>query len=68
MMVAKGYARQPRIDYGETFALVARLDTIRLVLAIAAQNKWHIYQLDVKSIFLNFVLEEELYVEQPPNF
>ena len=41
------------------------MDTIRTVLAIVAQNKWHVYQMDVKSVFLNGYLEEEVYVEQP---
>ena len=67
-LVVKGFSQQPDIDYGETFAPVARIDTIRFVLAIAAQNKWPIYQMDVKSSFLNGVLNEEVYVDQPPGF
>ena len=67
-LVARGFSQQPGIDYGETFAPVARLDTVRFVLAIAAQNKWPIYQMDVKSAFLNGVLSEEVYVCQPPRF
>ena len=46
------------IDYNETFSLVARMDTIRAVLAIAAHNQWHVYQMDVKSSFLNGIHEE----------
>ena len=61
-LVARGFSQQPRIDYGETFAPLARLDTVRFVLAIAAQNKWPICQMDVKSSFLNGVLNEEVYV------
>jgi len=68
ILVAKGYSQQPRIDYNETFAPVARLDTIRALIALAAQKGWNIYQLDVKSTFLNEVLEEEIYVEQPQGF
>ena len=56
------------IDYGETFANVEIIDTFRFVLAIAAQNKWSIYQTDVKSTFLKRVLNEEVYVDQPPGF
>ena len=67
-LVAKGYSQQLGIDYNETFAPVARLDTIRMVLAIAAQNKWCVHQMDVKSAFLNGYLEEEVYVEQPPGY
>ena len=67
-LVAKGYSQQPGIDYNETFAPVARLDTIRALIALAAQKGWNIYQLDVKSAFLNGVLEEEIYVEQPQGF
>lgn len=66
--VAKGYSQQPRIDYNEIFASVACLDTVRTILAIAAQNKWVVYQMDVKSIFLNSILEEEVYMEQPPGY
>ena len=64
-LVAKGYSQQYGIDYNETFAHVARLDTIRALVALAAQKKWQIHQLDVKSAFLNRYLEEEIYVEQP---
>jgi transposase InsO family protein len=67
-LVAKGYSQQPGVDYNETFAPVARLDTIRALIALAAQKRWSIYQLDVKSAFLNGVLEEEIYVEQPQGF
>ena len=67
-LVARGFSQQPGIDYGETFAPVARLDTVRFVLAIAAQNKWPIYQMDVKYSFLNGLLNKEVYVNQPPRF
>ncbi|CAL2255216.1 unnamed protein product [Prunus armeniaca] len=62
-LVAKDYSQRPRIDYNETFALVARLDTIRTLIALAAQKEWILYQLDVKSAFLNGVLKEEVCVE-----
>ncbi|BBG96571.1 transposable element gene [Prunus dulcis] len=67
-LVAKGYSQKPGIDYNETFAPVARLDTIRTLIALAAQKEWNMYQLDVKSAFLNGVLKEEVYVEQPQGF
>lgn len=67
-LVVKGYAQSAGIDYKDTFALVARLDTIRLLIAITAQNGWFLYQLDVKSAFLNGFLEEETYVDQPEGF
>jgi hypothetical protein len=62
--VAKGYKQREGIDYGEVFALVAWLETIRLMISLAAQHRWKVYQLDVKSSFLNGFLEEEIYVEQ----
>jgi hypothetical protein len=64
-LVAKGYKQKYGIDYEEVFAPVARLDTVRLLISLAAHHSWKIYQLDVKSAFLNGVLEEEVYVEQP---
>nr|CAN63433.1 hypothetical protein VITISV_033829 [Vitis vinifera] len=67
-LVVKGYAQMFGVDFSETFAPVARLDTIRMLLALAAQRKWKIYKLDVKSAFLNGYLEEEIFVEQPEGF
>ena len=67
-LVARGFSQQLGIDYGETFAPIARLDTVCFILAIATQNKRHIYEMDVKSSFLNGVLNEEVYVYQPPGF
>lgn len=56
------------MDYDETYAPVARLDTIKTIIALAAEKKWKLYQLDVKSAFLNGVLQEEVYVDQPEGF
>ena len=67
-LVAKGYSQQPGVDFNETFSPVARLDTIRTLISLAAQKGWNLFQLDVKSAFLNGVLEEEVYVDQPQGF
>ena len=67
-LVVKGYAQIFCVDYSETFAPVARLDIIRLLLAISAQLGWKGHQMDVKSTFLNGILQVEIYVEQPEGF
>ncbi|GAB2292076.1 hypothetical protein Dimus_038187 [Dionaea muscipula] len=67
-LVAQGYSQQEGIDFDETFAPVARLEAIRLLLAYAAHKKFKVFQMDVKSTFLKGLLEEEVYVEQPPGF
>ena len=67
-LVAKGYCQEEGIDFDETFAPVARLEAIRIFLAYAAFKDFKVYQMDVKSAFLNGLLEEEVYVEQPPGF
>jgi hypothetical protein len=67
-LVAKGYCQQEGIDYDETFAPVARLEAIRIFLAFAAHSDFKVYQMDVKSAFLNGDLAEEVYVSQPPGF
>ena len=67
-LVAKGYSQAEGIDYDETYAPVARLEAIRLFLAFAAFSNFKVYQMDVKSAFLNGKLDEEVHVEQPPGF
>lgn len=67
-LVAKGYAQKHGIDYTEVFAPVARWDTIRMILALAAQKGWCVYQLDVKSAFLHGELNEDIFVEQPQGY
>jgi hypothetical protein len=64
-LVAKGYVQKQGVDFDEVFAPVARLDTIRLILALAANRGWQVHHLDVKTAFLNGDLEEEVYVAQP---
>lgn len=64
-LVAKGYVQQHGIDFEEVFAPVARIETVRLLLALAAQEGWQVHHMDVKSAFLNGDLEEEVYVSQP---
>ena len=67
-LVAKGYSQEEGIDYDETFAPVARLEAIRIFLAFAAHSNFKVYQMDVKSAFLNGELEEEVYVQHPHGF
>ncbi|XP_071727438.1 uncharacterized protein [Rutidosis leptorrhynchoides] len=67
-LVAKGYRQQEGIDYDETFAPVARLEAIRLFLSYAAHKRFTVYQMDVKTAFLNGILQEEVYVSQPEGF
>jgi hypothetical protein len=67
-LVDKGYKQKYGIDYEEVFAPVARLDTVRLLIVLVAHHNWKIYQLDVKSDFLNGILEQEVYVQQPEGF
>ena len=66
--VAHGFSQKEEIDYEETFSPVARYTSIRSVLALATIMKWKIHKMDVKTAFLNGVVEEEVYVEQPLGF
>jgi len=67
-LVAKGYNQAEGIDYDETFALVARLEAVRLLLAFDCMSGFKLFQMDVKSAFLNGIVNEEIYVSQPPGF
>jgi hypothetical protein len=67
-LVAQGYIQVEGLDFEETFALVARLEAIRILLAFAAFKGFKLYQMDVKSAFLNGVIQEELYVRRPSGF
>jgi hypothetical protein len=67
-LVAKGYAQVTGLDFEETFAPVARLESIRILLAYVAHHSFKLFQMDVKNAFLNGPIKEEVYVEQPPGF
>ena len=62
---AKGYLQQEGVDYTKTFALVARLEAIRILLPFVAHHGMMLYQMDVKSTFLNGLIKEKVYMEQP---
>ena len=64
----KGYSQRQGIDFDEVFAPVVRFESIRVLIAIAAQEGWILHHLDVKSAFLKGEVEEELYVKQPEGF
>nr|GFC23071.1 copia protein [Tanacetum cinerariifolium] len=67
-LVAVGYSQQEGIDYDETFASVARIKAIRLFLAYATHKDFTVFQMDVKTTFLNGILKKEVYVGQRPGF
>jgi hypothetical protein len=67
-LVANGYSQVEGLDFDETYALVARLESIHILLAYATYHGFKLYQMDVKSAFLNGPIKEEVYVEQPPGF
>jgi len=67
-LVAQGYTQIEGIDFDETFAPVARLESIRILLSIACHLGFKLYQMDVKSAFMNGILQEEVYVKQPKGF
>jgi hypothetical protein len=67
-LVVKGYAQRREIDYDEVFAPVAQLDSVQLLIALAAHRGWEVHHMDVKLAFLNGDLQEEVYVQQPAGF
>lgn len=67
-IVAKGYVQKEGVDFDEIFAPVTRIETVRMLLALAANNGWEVHHLDVKTAFLNGEIREEVYVQQPEGF
>lgn len=67
-LVAKGFQQNEGQDYTETFALVVKSNTLRSIVALAGHQGWKIFYLDVKIAFLNGIIEEDIYVSQPPGF
>jgi hypothetical protein len=66
--VARGFSQKEGIDYEKTFSPVARDTLVRTIIALAAKMKWKLHQMDVKTTFLNGVIEDEVYIEQPQGF
>jgi len=66
--VTKGFSQKEGIDYEETFAPRARYTSIRTIIALASMMKWDLHQMDVKRTFLDGMIEEEVYIEQPQGF
>lgn len=67
-LVVKGYVQHVGIDYDEDFALVACMESVHLMLALEVHQGWEVHHMDVKSVFLDGELKEEVYVEQPSGF
>ena len=67
-LVARGFSQQYGLDYEETFSPVAKITTIRVLLALAACKSWSLWQMDVKNAFLHGELDKDIYIEQPRGF
>ena len=67
-LVAQGYLQMEGVDYDETFAHVARMESIRILLALACHLRFKLYQIDVKTAFLNGLLKDDVYMAQPKGF
>jgi hypothetical protein len=68
IFVAHGFSQKEGIDYEDTFTPIARYTSIRTIIALAAKMKWKLHQMDMKTTFLNGVIKEEVYIEQPQGF
>jgi hypothetical protein len=67
-LVAQGFSQVEGLDFGKIFATVARLEVIRILLVFVTLKGFKLYKMDVKSAFVNDVIQEEVYVRQPPGF
>ena len=66
--MARGFSQKEAIDYEETFSPVVGYTSIKTIMALASMMKWDLHQMDVKTTFLNGMIEEEVYIEQPQGF
>ena len=66
--VARGFSQRERVDYKETFAPVAKYTSIKAIMSLVSFTGWRIHQMDVKTTFLNGIIEEEVYIEKPQGF
>ena len=66
-LVAKGYTQQYSSDYLDTFSPMTKIASVRLLLSMATQRSWPLFQLDIKNVFFHGDLAEEVYMEQPPS-
>jgi hypothetical protein len=67
-LIAQGFSQVEDLDFGETFSPVVRVETIRILLAFVASKGLKLYQMNVKIVFLNGVIQEEVFIRQPPGF
>ena len=66
--MARGFSQKEGIDYEETFALVSRYTSIKTIMALASMMKWDLHHMDIKTTFVNGVIEEEVYIDKPQVF
>ena len=67
-LVSKGFTQEYGVDYEKTFAPIAHVTSVRCLIAVAAIRRWPLYQMDVKNVFLNENLHEEVYMQSPPGY
>lgn len=67
-LIAKGYTQKPSIDYFDMFASVVKLDTVHIIISLAAYDCWRMFQMDIKSTRLNGMTKEKVYVDRPPRY